>query len=913
MPSRRRSPNPDLVWDWVLQPLVLLALPIALWKLTGNPIPSRWWSLDDIRTWWASVQMYPSQALDILPRILVDALWIGWAWYTAWLTLALLWTLVHLPAVLMPRILLRLTPRTTVQAITVGAVAATPAAHAAPAPMHTTAAAAPLPANLNGRLHLTATPASTRTQHLGYPLSALNHPALRDAREHHVVKGDTLWDLAVHYYGDGEQWKRIFAGNIGRPQPDGRYLTNPDLILPGWTLTIPHRTTPDPASAAPGPNTATPPPTASAPNGNRAPATTAPGGAVGRPTAPGTGTIPTPARTGATAPGNNGDAGARRPAPDPHTPHTVGWHLPDGGYIGITLIAAVAVSVALLKTRQRLHPDTTPPIPQAAADLAAVHDAAKQVHTHGRASKQSHGEVPPPVFKPQPGVSMLGTYPSGRDEAWYDPGLQSGPLVFDGPGAQDAVRALALSLLGATDLELDLEPEISPLGLQVVLIDKELAAELFGATPKQHLPGWLHLTDTPQAAVAAFHAAARRHAQAGVDAEQFMATDEDPYTVLIARTDPALHDAIVEACLMDPTASLGAVLLGAAPHGPNSTLITVAQDGATQDVTGPRVGEVRGIRLYHLHRQRAGELFQVLYATRAVYHQPPSEPDAPIPPHDPAPREDTALEAETPPQPKAGPAPHSAEPDAPTGPTTNDPLTLATTPVLLRVLGPIDVLGPGTALSARGDRTCALLTLLALKPDGQRATELADLAWDEPSPRERQRKKAVYSALDRVRELLRTATGETTTAQNDSDQARDPIPNDPAGRYRLDPQQITTDLALQIRLEDEAAHATDPTERLRLLAHAAALYRGTLADGLDDNHRDWLTTARYNALQHAVDLHTRIAELTADTEPGTALHHLTTATDLAPDDETTVATAIRLYHQLGRPDLARALQQRPTA
>ena len=898
-------------WAWAGRMLALAAIPTALYTLTGSPIPSQWWTRDDIQTWWASIQQYPGQALDILPRLLVDALWIAWAWYAAWFTLALLWTLLHLPAILMPRILLRLTPRTTVQAITVGAVAATPAVHA---PMHTTAVPASLPANLDGRLHLTAAPASTRTQHLGYPLSVLDHRALKGAREHEVVEGDTLWDLAVHYYGDGEAWKRIFAGNIHHQQPDGRYLTNPDLILPGWTLTIPHVTAPDPASAAPGPTIPTRPPTPPAPDGTRAPATAAPGSAVGGPTAPGTGTTPAPARTGANAPGGNahGDPGAPRPA-DPHAPHTVGWHLPGGGYVGITLIAAVAVSVALLKTRRRLHPDTTPPIPQAAMDLAAVHDAAKRAHTLGRVPKEYQGQIPPPVFKPQPGVSMLGTYPNGRDEAWYDPGLQSGPLAFDGPGATDAVRALALSLLGATDLELDLEPDINPLGLQVVLIDKELAAELFGATPRQHLPGWLHLTDTPAAALASFHAAARRRAQAGIDVDHFLATDQDPYTVLIARTDPALHDTIVEACLTDPTASLGAVLLGPAPPGPNTTQITVAQDGTTQDVTGPRAGEVHGIRLYHLHRQRAGELFHVLHATRAVYVEAPPEPDTPIPTHGPAPSDTPAPEPETAPEPEVEPAPQRTEPDAPAETSINYPRALSGTPLLVRVLGPIDVLGPYTALPARGDRACALLTLLALNPDGQRATQLADLAWDEPSSRERQRKKTVYSALDRVRELLRAATGESTPAHDDGDHLQDPVPNDPAGRYRLDPQQITTDLALQARLEDQAAHATDPTERLRLLTQASTLYRGTLADGLDDNHRDWLTTARYNAQQHAARLHTRTAELAADTDPDTALQHLATATALAPDDEPTVTTAIRLYQRLGRPDLARTLQRRPAA
>ena len=106
-------------WAFAGRLLVLAAIPTALYTLTGNPIPSQWWSRDDVQTWWASVQMYPSQALDILPRILVDALWIAWAWYATWFALAMLWTLLHLPSILMPRILLRLTPRTTVQAITV--------------------------------------------------------------------------------------------------------------------------------------------------------------------------------------------------------------------------------------------------------------------------------------------------------------------------------------------------------------------------------------------------------------------------------------------------------------------------------------------------------------------------------------------------------------------------------------------------------------------------------------------------------------------------------------------------------------------------------------------------------------------------------------------------------------------------
>ncbi len=76
---------------------------------------------------------------------------------------------------------------------------------------------------------------------------------------HIVVPGDNLWDIAVSYYGNGEEWHNIYAANSGIEQPDGLVLSDPSLIYPGWRLTIP------PASATP---TAAPPtqaPTTSAP------------------------------------------------------------------------------------------------------------------------------------------------------------------------------------------------------------------------------------------------------------------------------------------------------------------------------------------------------------------------------------------------------------------------------------------------------------------------------------------------------------------------------------------------------------------------------------------------------------------------------------------------------------------------
>ncbi|MGH3631488.1 MAG: LysM peptidoglycan-binding domain-containing protein, partial [Sciscionella sp.] len=225
----------DTILDTALRVLLLGALPPALWLLGGNPIPRHLPSSLDVHMWCSAVQTHPAAVLGIVPWVILDALWIGWAWYGAWTVVGIGWNLLHLPGLWLPRILLRLTPRTTVQALTVGAVAISPIAHATPAAHHTGATA--LPADLNGRLHLTAAARSPRT---GFPFSFAQHPGFNDAPIHTVVEGDTLWDLAQHYYGDAEQWRRIFARNMLRPQPHGGQLTNPDRILPGWTLLIPH-------------------------------------------------------------------------------------------------------------------------------------------------------------------------------------------------------------------------------------------------------------------------------------------------------------------------------------------------------------------------------------------------------------------------------------------------------------------------------------------------------------------------------------------------------------------------------------------------------------------------------------------------------------------------------------------------
>jgi LysM domain len=61
--------------------------------------------------------------------------------------------------------------------------------------------------------------------------------AARPAYE--VQRRDTLWDIAERHLGDPFRWQEIFRLNQGKMQPDGRRLTDPDLIYAGWRLDLP--------------------------------------------------------------------------------------------------------------------------------------------------------------------------------------------------------------------------------------------------------------------------------------------------------------------------------------------------------------------------------------------------------------------------------------------------------------------------------------------------------------------------------------------------------------------------------------------------------------------------------------------------------------------------------------------------
>ncbi|HUQ19296.1 MAG TPA: LysM peptidoglycan-binding domain-containing protein [Gemmatimonadaceae bacterium] len=57
-------------------------------------------------------------------------------------------------------------------------------------------------------------------------------PSAGSAQSYTVKSGDSLSKIAKHVYGDGSKWHRIYEANRDK-------IKNPDMIQPGWELTIP--------------------------------------------------------------------------------------------------------------------------------------------------------------------------------------------------------------------------------------------------------------------------------------------------------------------------------------------------------------------------------------------------------------------------------------------------------------------------------------------------------------------------------------------------------------------------------------------------------------------------------------------------------------------------------------------------
>lgn len=251
-----------------------------------------------------------------------------------------------------------------------------------------------------------AVPASDQSVSTGRP--GQSHDATGPVRDHertHVVRpGDTLSQIAETDLGYAADYPQIATASQSTVQPDGQHLTDPNLIYPGWTLTIPQAAGTEPVTTVAGNGTGPTSPVTTPPRHNSptaaAPTAPVPSTTAQAPTAPSTATSPTTAPTattgaaataGATAPTSAPTLAVPRPTEAPATavPTTAtGSGVPMRAGAGIAallaagLLAGYGVKRALQQRRRR--PGETIAMPEETSELEHVltHTATQSNNPH---------------------------------------------------------------------------------------------------------------------------------------------------------------------------------------------------------------------------------------------------------------------------------------------------------------------------------------------------------------------------------------------------------------------------------------------------------------------------------------------------------------------------------------------------
>ena len=234
----------------------LVGIPMALWLLGGNPLPGSI-SFEAFRT----ALLTPDDG-QLLIRIVT---WVGWV---AWLVFAVS-LLVELAAQISGRSI-RL-PGLRVPQLAAAPLVAMLLAVFIAAPIVVGAAAGVAHADPGDSSGPPSPPPSVGQQHTGSdrssaePTTSTPQKAVEKGRAaalgervtekvvtHTVERGETLWGLAKHYYGDGMKWKKLASANADLVGESGS-----NYLEVGWTLTVPNAATQKAAHASDDPRPGT--------------------------------------------------------------------------------------------------------------------------------------------------------------------------------------------------------------------------------------------------------------------------------------------------------------------------------------------------------------------------------------------------------------------------------------------------------------------------------------------------------------------------------------------------------------------------------------------------------------------------------------------------------------------------------
>ncbi|NKQ55572.1 hypothetical protein HFP15_22055 [Amycolatopsis sp. K13G38] len=729
---------------------------------------------------------------------------------------------------------------------------------------------------------------------------------------------ESLYRIAQRELGDGNRWPELFHLNEGRLQPDGRALTDPHLIRPGWVLQLPGDAIPRPTAPPPAPATPQPPARAEPPAPVPAPHHQAPEAAPER----------------------------HQPSAPVTTTSGTAISLWSGGLVAAALASAVTLAM-VTRRRRRMRTytpgsgDRTPP----PAPAPAVH-ALRLAYDEARLDEADRGgddgadpvtidDAPqaPSTFDAEEAGST--TVEIGvRDERARALDLAAvHGLGLTGAGAQATARSLLVHLLATTRA--------------TVVIPADDAQALMGAD----LPDSPRLRITDDLDTAVTELAARA---APVDTAS---EDTSLHTVLVARADRP-HAELQSVLDTGSATGTAGILLG---HWPAGATVRVRADGIVA-AASPTIQDLRDSRLFSLGATDTRDLLTLLADTEPGSHMAaedtPAEPDH----DDPELIEEPVPAADAPPGANADPVdehggngqgsqpgtepenglddetaapkhdiPYNAEDPAEQGTNaavspprslvtaTDEPPDIADSsevpeligvakqsdeppecPLTLSIFGSVTMTWHSPSgedhdlTSMLAPKHKALLVFLALHPTGTTREAVREALW--PEARGRRPFNAFYASLSQIRKVLSQATnGQVVDLIDQHDE-----------QVALTPDLVEVDYWRLHQAEHERHIAATDEQRMLAWSRIAATYRGEVADGMSAL---WLDGPREAAHRAVVDALAGMAAHYRGHDPQRQLQLLEHARLLNPENEDIYRDIMRVQAQLGLTDaISRTVQ-----
>ncbi|HET8659164.1 MAG TPA: LysM peptidoglycan-binding domain-containing protein [Micromonosporaceae bacterium] len=923
---------------------LVVGIPVGQLHYLGSPLPDRMPSADELRTALTSRDwMTDATLIDGLSVLL----WLLWALFIVSVVVELAASIRGVQA---PRYRL-LAPTQGIAAALVAGLTATIVA-TAPAPALAPSTFTPPARASTPAAAVVVVPAV----HTSAPAAQVNAVALKpvgsvtvliDGRpyEHKVVKGESLWRIADQYLGDPQRWPEIWELNKGKywPHVSGRTtFRDPDLIFPGWVLTLPADAAAPPGARPTDPPTESTPPsgtTSPAPSANPTPSTsttatatptptvTAPAGGGVLPTppalpTPSTAVTPapstnasgsaTPSRSTTASPGASATPTGSSTAADEDDPSSgmPGWIEIAGGFIGAGLGLGLLYAAAMVWKRRRHHYQPTPitnPVlddPDLNPPLGALTHIRQTLRRH-TPELLDHKPEPGPTVRqytaadvkpPLPPVGPTGAELAGVGTLPFCAGLG-----LAGPAALHAARALLAATLASGHAD-------DPDAQGQAIVPAATIATLLGVSavdlgPMHRLtvaPSFADaLTLVEEEIIRRSRIIADREA---TDVPALRATEALaeplPQLLLIADVpEQGWHTRLATAIRLGKAVEIGTTLIGDWPHG---TTLTVAPDGSTTGGDGQRVAV--------LDTAATSEILTML---REAHGDAAPTRRAPAP---------TVPEGQDTPAP-TGPAGHDApapSPAAESGDETAPPARAAiTTPpdrpstptgvrvVSVRVLGSPAILGTdGTPVRGLRAKSLELLVYLAVHRRGASLDDIMEAIWGDATPR--RAAERLSTCVGNLRGVIRTvAQPSPATEDGDGNEKNrkqiDPVVNT-GSHYHLDPALLRVDWWTVLDEYAQVAAADDDTARLAHLQTAIGAIGGGLADGMD---YEWIDTDREHTRRRTVKIYAQAAQLLVDTDPHQSRAYTDIACELDPLCDELARRAMHAAAQVGDADAVR--------